>query len=453
MKYIFIKLFKSKKADASIHRLLLRRLALATTLIAALMSTVVIVNEQGRLGEVALERAHITAKYFNLSVGSLLDRPGGPAWNSLGQEMERYMMQTGRLDHGRFILVEFMDITGQSMITVVRNDHALIESVRESVASTKLDVLPEIDGFLVESIRIESSLYSQVVLPLTTSTGNIAAYIHGVFAVSDDTIKEIQSKLLRNIGIVIVLVFVTSALLYPTILKLLHRVTGLTESLLDANLTTIALLGGTIAKRDSDTDIHNYRVTIYSVRIAEAAGLEKPAIQSLIKGAFLHDVGKIGISDNILMKPGQLTENEFEEMKKHVHYGIDIIKHSTWLKDAVDVVGNHHEKYDGSGYHAGLRGDQIPLAARIFAIADVFDALTSRRPYKDPLSFETAMRLLEESRGRHFDPRLLDLFQCIAKQLYNEFGDRDDDHPRNVLAEIMERYFKQDFSALLNSHY
>ncbi len=446
-----MKLFKSKKADASIHRLLLRRLVLATALIATFMSIVVIVNEQGRLGEVALERAHIAAKHFNLSVGSLLDHPGGPAWDSLGQEMERYMTQAARLGQGRFVLVEFMDVSGQPMITVVRNDHALIESVREFVASTRMDALPEADGYLVESIRIDGSFYSQVVLPLITSAGDIAAYIHGVFAVSDDTIKEIQSKLLRNIGIVIVLVFVTSALLYPTILKLLRRVTGLTENLLDANLTTIALLGGTIAKRDSDTDIHNYRVTIYAVRIAEAAGLEKPTIQALIKGAFLHDVGKIGISDSILLKPGQLTENEFEEMKQHVHYGIDIIKHSAWLKDAADVVGNHHEKYDGSGYHAGLRGDQIPLAARIFAIADVFDALTSRRPYKDPLGFETAMRLLEEGRGRHFDPHLLDLFQCIAKQLYNEFGDRDDDHPRHVLAEIMERYFKQDLGALLSS--
>ena len=117
-------------------------------------------------------------------------------------------------------------------------------------------------------------------------------------------------------------------------------------------------------------------------------------IRILIKGAFLHDVGKIGIRDNILLKPGRLDEEEFEEMKRHVNHGLDIISKSAWLNEASAVVGSHHEKYEGNGYPAGLKGEAIPVLARIFAIADVFDALTSHRPYKKPLSYEETIDIL-----------------------------------------------------------
>src|SRR5690606_25377678 len=110
------------------------------------------------------------------------------------------------------------------------------------------------------------------------------------------------------------------------------------------------------------------------------------AMHALIKGALLHDVGKIGVSDGILLKPGRLTDDEFKEMRRHVEYGYDIVGPVRWLSDACDVVRHHHEKYDGSGYDGKLSNGQIPLAARIFAIADVFDALTSRRPYKEPMT-------------------------------------------------------------------
>lgn len=447
---------KQKKDHAyrAIHRLLFRRLVLAAFLISALFSVLLILKERGRLGEVALERARITtAVYSNLTVGTLLDRPEGPEWDKMRQEMEKYLSQSGRLGKGHFVFVQVLDRAGQPKASVARNDYPLAGPVRQFVESSPLRSLPEQGGSFVESTRIEGTPHIQVALPLTNSAGEIAAHLRGVFAVSADAIEEIEAQLLRTIGFVIGLVFLTTVLLYPTILRLMRQVTRLSRDLLDANVTTIRLLGSAIAKRDSDTDIHNYRVTIYSVRIAEAFGLTGPAIRALIKGAFLHDVGKIGISDNILLKPGRLTEEEFAEMKKHVQYGIDIISSSAWLADAADVVGNHHEKYDGSGYDARLQGEQIPQAARIFALADVFDALTSKRPYKEPLSFEEAMSVMEAGRERHFDPQLLDLFKGIARPLYEEFGNRDDDHPRHVLTQIGRRYFREDFNALLeNSH-
>jgi HD-GYP domain-containing protein (c-di-GMP phosphodiesterase class II) len=220
--------------------------------------------------------------------------------------------------------------------------------------------------------------------------------------------------------------------------------THLSRDLLEANLEIIKVLGSAIAKRDSDTDLHNYRVAIYSVRLAERIGLDAASVRSLIKGAFLHDVGKIGIRDDILLKPGKLTEPEFDVMKQHVRHGLDIVSRSDWLSDGANVVGHHHEKYDGSGYPDALRGKDIPVSARIFAIADVFDALTSKRPYKEPFSFERALDILTEGRGTHFDAALLDEFGCIAADLYREYSGRDDDRPRQALAEIVEEYFKSD---------
>jgi HD-GYP domain-containing protein (c-di-GMP phosphodiesterase class II) len=185
------------------------------------------------------------------------------------------------------------------------------------------------------------------------------------------------------------------------------------------------------------------------VRLAEAVGLDEATIRSLMKGAFLHDVGKIGITDAILLKPGRLTEAEFAEMKKHVSHGQDIISGSPWLQDAKPVVGGHHEKYDGTGYGNRLQGSDIAVIARIFAIADVFDALTSRRPYKEPLGYEETMEILLEGRTRHFDPDLIDTFLRIARPLYEAYSNRDDAKPREDVAALVRRYFKADVAHFL----
>jgi len=166
----------------------------------------------------------------------------------------------------------------------------------------------------------------------------------------------------------------------------------------------------------------------------------------LIKGAFLHDVGKIGIRDNILLKPASLTEEEFSVMKTHVSQGRVIVNRSAWLKDALEVVGYHHEKINGLGY-LSIKGGEIPVTARVFAIADVFDALTSKRPYKEPFSFEKSMSILEEGRGSHFDPELLDTFKHVAKPLYDRLSGRDE-VPRDELKEIIRKYFEEGMDGL-----
>lgn len=241
----------------------------------------------------------------------------------------------------------------------------------------------------------------------------------------------------------------TAAILLPIILCLMRRTTGLSMALIHSHLSILNVLGRVIAKRDSDTDLHNYRVTFFSVRLAEASGMDKKGIRGLIKGAFLHDVGKVDIPCSILHKPGQLDEGEQVVMRTHVAKGMKIVKGPGWLGDALDVVNSHHEKADGSGYPSGLTGEDTPVAARIFAIADVFDTLISRRPYKEPFSFAETMEIMKKSRGTHFDPELVDIFCKIAGPLYERYKEPTEMILEEDLKKIIERYFSDEFDGIL----
>jgi HD-GYP domain-containing protein (c-di-GMP phosphodiesterase class II) len=206
--------------------------------------------------------------------------------------------------------------------------------------------------------------------------------------------------------------------LYPLTYNFYRKLQGISRELRESHLHTILALGNAIAKRDNDTDEHNYRVTYYSLCLAEHVNMSPASIRTLVKGAFLHDVGKIGISDNILLKHGKLTKEEFKVMQTHVELGGQIVKDIRWLADSREVILFHHERYDGSGYPFGKAGEQIPLTARIFAVVDVFDALTSQRPYKQAFSYEDAIKILtKEAQG--FDPKILNAFIKISKVLYN----------------------------------
>jgi HD-GYP domain-containing protein (c-di-GMP phosphodiesterase class II) len=153
-------------------------------------------------------------------------------------------------------------------------------------------------------------------------------------------------------------------------------------------------------------------------------------------------VGKIGITDQLLLKPGRLTPAEFEIMKTHVIHGSEIIQHSNWLQCAHDVVLFHHEKFDGTGYPQGLCDKAIPLNARLFAVVDVFDALTSRRPYKDSLPFSEALKMLHEGSGKHFDPDILATFELIALSLYGEFCQAELSYLQRTLKVSVDKYFR-----------
>jgi len=171
--------------------------------------------------------------------------------------------------------------------------------------------------------------------------------------------------------------------------------------------------------RDPETGAHIQRMAHYSQVIAAGLDLSPAQQQLVLESAPMHDVGKIGIPDYILLKPGKLTPEEFEVMKGHARIGHELLKdsRSEIMKAGAEVAISHHEKYDGTGYPYGLKGNQIPLFGRIVAVADVFDALTSERPYKRAWSLDDACKFLEDGRGKHFDPLCIEAFLAGWEQV------------------------------------
>ncbi|HRQ24262.1 MAG TPA: HD domain-containing phosphohydrolase, partial [Anaerolineales bacterium] len=162
--------------------------------------------------------------------------------------------------------------------------------------------------------------------------------------------------------------------------------------------------------RDKETEGHTQRVTEMTVNLALQMGVGKNQIINIRRGSLLHDIGKMGVPDNILLKPGKLSEDEWEIMRRHPQLAFDLLTPISYLQPALEIPYCHHEKWDGTGYPRGLQGEQIPLAARIFAVVDVWDALTSDRPYRAAWTPEKAIEFIRENSGTHFDPQVVEIF-------------------------------------------
>lgn len=291
----------------------------------------------------------------------------------------------------------------------------------------------------------------QIVLPLSGADGELAGYLEGINRRDRKTLETQQAQIRSGALTAALSVLITAILLYPLLLAMLQRSAQLSHRLLDSNLSLMRSLGNAIAKRDSDTDVHNYRVTLYAVALAEAMELPRREIADLVAGAFLHDVGKIGIPDGILLKPGKLTDEEFRIMKTHAILGIEIVADNPWLAGAALTIRHHHERFDGKGYPDGLHGKAIPQLARIFAVVDVFDALTSERPYKKAMALTDAISILERDSNLHFDPEVVAVFKRIASNLYVVTFQAESVELRKRMRELLIRYFRTE--AELGSRY
>ncbi|MBI3474401.1 MAG: response regulator [Acidobacteria bacterium] len=183
---------------------------------------------------------------------------------------------------------------------------------------------------------------------------------------------------------------------------------------------TLEALGDALDLKDAETEGHSRRVTAFTIAIASKMGLQKEEIGVIARGAFLHDIGKMAIPDKILTKPDKLTPDEVEIMKEHAWYGYKIVKNIPFLNEAAEIVYSHQEKYDGSGYPRRLKGDQIPLGARIFSIADTFDAITSDRPYRPKQTDEAARTEISKWSGRQFDPRIVEVFLDMPDDIWDQ---------------------------------
>ncbi len=307
--------------------------------------------------------------------------------------------------------------------------------------SMKFPLSKRLKDIEVEIAEFDGSIYLWVGIPIHNFSGSTIGYAEVIKKADPAVITHYRQKRLLTIIAALFFVLLLAVSLFPLFLRAYRELRENEKMLLASNLSTIKYLGDAIALRDSDTSLHNFRVTLYAIAMGEELKLSKKDMRTLIKGAFLHDVGKIGIQDNILLKTGTLSDREFEVMKTHVDLGAAIIAKDPWFKDASDVIHYHHEKYDGSGYPKGIKKDEIPLNARIFAIVDVFDALTSDRPYRGAYKLEKAQEVMKQGAGTHFDPELLEVFLKISPELYRDIAHLDRDVLEQLLKEKVEYYF------------
>ena len=187
---------------------------------------------------------------------------------------------------------------------------------------------------------------------------------------------------------------------------------------------TLTALARALDAREKEVGAHSERVSNYTLYLARAMGVAEPLLSDMAKGALLHDIGKIGISDNILLKPARLDEAEWAEMRRHPQLGFEIIAGVKFLKGAAQLVLTHHERYDGGGYPQGLVGEAIPLGARIFALADTLDAMTSDRPYRLALPFEMVLAEVDKHCGTQFDPEVAKVFLATPRRVWEDLAGR-----------------------------
>jgi putative nucleotidyltransferase with HDIG domain len=179
---------------------------------------------------------------------------------------------------------------------------------------------------------------------------------------------------------------------------------------------TLEALITALEVRDRETEGHTQRVTLFTLALAKKLGLPDAELLNIRRGGLMHDIGKIGVPDSILLKPGRLTQQEWDIMRGHAEAGLKMLDEIKFLQGAGDIIGSHHEHYDGKGYPQGLVGEAIPLGARIFAVADAFDAITSDRPYREAQSYETAKQEILRCKGKQFDPSIVEAFLSITEE-------------------------------------
>jgi len=215
------------------------------------------------------------------------------------------------------------------------------------------------------------------------------------------------------------------------------RTGRLRETMLDLEKSydiTLEAMGDALDLRDAETEGHSKRVTAYTIALARQLGLDADELRTVARGAFLHDIGKIATPDCILLKPGKLLPAETEIMREHCTRGYDMVRKIPFLRDAAEIVYAHQESFDGTGYPRGLAGEQIALGARIFAVADAFDAMTSDRPYRKGMSCLQAREEIARCSGDQFDPRIVAVFLAMPIDTWHDLREEVESRSSSVLA-------------------
>ena len=276
-----------------------------------------------------------------------------------------------------------------------------------------LDVMmPGMTGFEVcQRIRSDPQI-AEIPIIILTALDDRESLLNALKAGADDFISkpfdrfELRARLLG----------ITRLNRYQKLIQERAKLREANAQLLKAYEATIEGLSHALDLRDRETEGHSRRVTELTVKLAQAMNLSEEEVLHLRRGALLHDMGKIGVPDSILHKPDALTNEEWAIMHKHPQFAYEMLSPIEYLRPALDIPYNHHEKWDGTGYPRGLKGDEIPMVARLFAVADVWDALISNRPYRDAWTEEQALNYIREQSGRHFDPQVVELFFTVIDE-------------------------------------
>jgi putative two-component system response regulator len=273
-----------------------------------------------------------------------------------------------------------------------------------------LDVMmPGMDGFEVcRRIRAAPQL-AEVPIIMITALDDRDSRLEGVRAGVDDFL----SKPFDALELLARIQTITRLNRYRHIVEQRNQLQAMHQELRLSYHKTIEGWSSALDLRDKETEGHTLRVTEKCVQFAQAAGVPADMLEHVRMGALLHDVGKLGVPDAILLKPGKLTDDEWVIMRKHPVYAYEWLSPIQFLQFAVDIPHYHHEKWDGSGYPAGLRGEDIPLFARLFAIVDVWDALRSERPYRAAIPEAEVLEYIRKDAGKHFDAHLVDIFLAM----------------------------------------
>lgn len=337
-------------------------------------------------------------------------------------------------DNTNLRLIEAMLRLLGYQVTLAHDGEEALAKVREVPPNLILldTLMPKMDGFEVARQLKGDEATETIPIVMMTALGEVEDRVKALEAGADDFLtKPVDATELRP--------RVNSQLKvnayndhirnYPKAME--SEVARRTESLRQSfekmkisSLDTVYRLSRAAEYKDEDTGAHVERMSHYSSAIARAMGLDDDLVERILWASPMHDIGKIGIPDRVLQKPGKLDEEEWVIMRSHTTIGAEILKDASadFIKLAADIALTHHEKWNGSGYPQGLKSSGIPLAGRIVALADVFDALTSERPYKAPFPLEKALAIIKEGRGSHFDPELVNAFLAIEDEIKAELN-------------------------------
>ncbi|MCE9644917.1 MAG: response regulator [Chloroflexi bacterium] len=308
---------------------------------------------------------------------------------------------------GRHTLESILEGQGYQLETAGNGHEALIKARDIQPDVILLDVMmPGMDGFEVcRRIRSDVSL-AEIPIIMLTALDDRQSFMIGLESGADDYITkpydrhELRARLLG----------ITRLNRYRKLLDDRINIEQAHQQLLSAYDATIEGWSRAMDLRDKETEGHTQRVTTLTEKLARLAGMSDTELIHIRRGSLLHDIGKLGVPDAILFKPDKLTEEEWRIMKMHPQYAREMILPIDYLQPAIDIPYCHHEKWDGSGYPQGLKGAEIPIAARLFALVDVWDALRSDRPYRNAMRRPEALEYIRTQSGSHFDPALTTLF-------------------------------------------